>query len=354
MGPVTPLLAVSKSVRATHGAVRELWFGTPDGPERATVLAHGIPFVGVPVARMPRYISTEWLTLPWRYHQALSLARRALLQERVDVVVSVGGFTAVPVIRAAANMGIPCITHQLDRLPGLANRFVADRCERVTSSFAYATSPFGREVPIEQIPTPTRFTLADIPARSQALRQLGLSLQKPTILCMGGGTGAQALNALVRDQAASWVARGWQVMLIAGRGKTIEGLDANMVLQKEFCSPEEMRLFYAATDVLVCRAGMGTLSEAVALRKPLVLVPIPESHQELNARAFAEAEAAIVLDQRDPGFVSRVEQAIARYLTDQAFAHLATGRLSHVLSVDQGEVLAEIVWDAARRHQGAV
>ena len=78
------------------------------------------------------------------------------------------------------------------------------------------------------------------------------------------------------------------------------------------------------------------------------------SHQELNARAFAEAEAAIVLDRRDPGFVSRVEQAIARYLTDQAFAHLATGRLSHVLSVDQGEVLAEIVWDAARRHQGAV
>lgn len=352
MGPVTPLLAVHDVLRKQHPELRVIWFGTPNGPERAVLLERGISFVAVPVAKFPRYVSWEAFAFPWRYAQALRLVRRVLKQEQIDVVVSAGGFTAVPVIRAASRLGIPCVTHQLDCLPSLTNRFVADRCERVTTSFVYSKPPFGTSVATERIPTPTRLQLEDLPARSQALRQLGLSVQKPTVLVMGGGTGAQAINFMVRDHAKQWVARGWQVILIAGQGKLVEGLDVSGIVQKEFCSPDEMSTFYAAADVLVCRAGMGTSSEAVALRKPLILVPIPESHQEVNARAFAEAEAAIVLDQRDPRFGEWVEKAIQRYLRDQPFARLTVDHMSRVLEVDHGEALAEVVRDVARRHAG--
>lgn len=351
MGPVTPLIAVYDALKATHPEVEALWFGTPNGPEREVVLEHGIPFVSIPVARLPRYWSSEWLTFPWRYWLGLRKARRVVRQETVQAVVSAGGFTAVPVIRAAARLGIPCITHQLDCLPSLTNRFVVDRCERVTTSFTYAKPPFGTKVETVQIPTPTRMRLEALPARSQALRELGLSVREPTILVMGGGTGALAINQMVQERVQGWRKRGWQVILIAGKGKLVPDVQGPGIIQREFFSAEEMRVAYAAADVVVCRAGMGTLSEAVALRKPLILVPIPENHQELNARAFTEVEAAIVLDQRDLEFGAWVEKAIHRYLRDPAFTRLTVDRMQRVIEVDNGEALAEVVWDVVRRRQ---
>lgn len=317
--------------------------GTPAGPEREIVQKQGLDFFAVPVAKIPRYFSRDLLLFPVQYVRALHAVRQLFRTHPVDVVVTAGGFTAVPVVRAAARLGIPCIAHQLDRLPGLANRFVADRCTRVTTSFTYDRPPFGRSVQTLSIPTPTQFSLQALPARSQALRELRLAANTPTILVMGGGTGAARLNELVAHRWRAWRRRGWQIISITGKGKKDVTIEHTGVLQLELCTPDEMRRLYAAADVLVCRAGMGTISEAVALRKPMVLVPIPANQQEVNARAFAEAEAAIVLDQRDENFESWVEKAIHRYLRDLPFARLTVDRAARVIETDNGEALSEVV-----------
>lgn len=343
LGPVTPLLAVYARLRERHPGLEAFWIGTPTGPEREIVQKQGLDFFAVPVAKVPRYLSKELFFFPFQYLRGLHAVRRLFRVHPVDVVVTAGGFTAVPVVRVAARLKIPCITHQLDRLPGLANRFVADRCVRVTTSFVYARPPFGASIHTTPIPTPTQFALQTIPARSQALRELGLSTDAPTILVMGGGTGAMRLNELVAERWQAWRARGWQIICITGKGKRETTIEDQGVKQCELCTPEEMRRLYAAADVLVCRAGMGTISEAVALRKPMVLVPIPANQQEVNARAFAEAEAAIVIDQRDPEFVSWVEKAIQRYVREAPFTRLTVDRATKVIETDQGEALATIV-----------
>lgn len=347
LGPVTPLLAVYARLRERHPDLDAFWIGTPTGPEREIVQKQGLDFFAVPVAKIPRYVSKDLMLFPFHYVRALHAVRRLFRVHPVDVIVTAGGFTAVPVVRVAARLGIPCITHQLDRLPGLANRFVADRCTRVTTSFAYAKPPFGASVPTTSIPTPTQFSLQGIPARSQALRELGLATDKPTILVMGGGTGAMRLNELVAHRWQAWRKRGWQIICITGTGKKDVTIENKGVIQFELCSPEEMRRLYAAADVLVCRAGMGTISEAVALRKPMVLVPIPANQQEVNARAFAEAEAAIVLDQRDADFESWVEKAVQRFLRDAPFTRLTVDRAARVIETDRGESLAAVVEEVA-------
>lgn len=352
LGPVTPLLAVYARLKELDPSLEALWFGTPDGPERTLMAAKRIPFVVIPIAKWPRHLSWKKILFPFHYLQALHLSRRALKYHQPDLIVTVGGFTAVPVVRAAARYGIPCVTHQLDRLPGLANRFLADRCARVTTSFAYARPPFGPKVITGQIATPVQFSMNELPARSQALRTLGLATTKQTILVMGGGTGALALNQLVDRNWQHWRKRGWQVIHITGTGKEGESIVDAGVVQKALCLPEEMRVLYAAADVLVCRAGMGTISEAVQLRKPMILVPMPASHQEANAKPFADAEAAIVLAQTDPMFDRWVEKAIQRYLRDAPFARLTVDRATNLLPTDQGEAFAQVIEEVIVENEG--
>ncbi len=343
LGPVTPLLAVHARLLERDPGLEALWFGTPDGPERALVEARGIRFVPVPVAKIRRFWSWEQLLLPWRYLQALRLVRRVLRHERPDVIVSAGGFTAVPVIRTAARLGIPSLAHQLDWLPGLANRFLADRCTKVTSSFSYQDPPFGKGIPVQPVPTPVQFSLHELSARSQAVRQLGLATGQPVLLVMGGGTGATAINDLVARSRADWRRRGWQVIHLTGKGKMGEALTGAGVVQKEFCLPEEMRTLYGAADLVVMRAGLGAISEAVALRKPMVLIPLPGSAQEANARVFAEAGGALVIPQAQPGFDGWVTKAIQRCLRDAPFVRLTVDRAAKVMETDRGEALAEEV-----------
>lgn len=340
LGPVTPLLAAHERILEQDPGCQALWFGTPDGPERALVEARGIPFVTVPVAKWPRFLSWDRLLFPFRYLQAVQRVRRILRQERPDIIVSAGGFTAVPVVRVAARLGIPCLAHQLDWLPGLANRFLADRCTKVTSSFAYDVPPFGKRVSVEMIPTPVQFSLDDLPARSQAVRQLGLVSARPILLVMGGGTGATSINDLVTRSWLSWQRRGWQVIHLTGKGKLGESLTGPGIIQKELCLPEEMRVLYGAADLVVMRAGLGAISEAVSLRKPMVLVPLPGSAQEANARAFAVAGGALVIPQAQEGFDLWIEKAVQRLLRDAAFARLTVDRAAKVLETDRGEALA--------------
>ncbi|MBP9747540.1 UDP-N-acetylglucosamine--N-acetylmuramyl-(pentapeptide) pyrophosphoryl-undecaprenol N-acetylglucosamine transferase [Patescibacteria group bacterium] len=351
LGPVTPLLAVWDRLREEDPALEGVWVGTPDGPERELVRARGFAFLALPVAKIPRFLSWGLVAFPWRYARAWWRARRFLRKERPDLIVSAGGFTAVPVIRSARGLGIPCLAHQLDALPGLASRFTAPWCDFVSTSFTYDRPPFGSDVITEVLPTPVQFSLDRLPSRARALRELGLDPQKPAILILGGGTGAQALNQLVDQVYESWLARGWQLVHLTGRGKNQTPLAHVGVVQRELCLPHEMALVYAAVDVVVCRGGMGTISEAVELRKPMVIVPIPQSHQEANARPFTQAEGALVLDQRDSAFAERVERAIERYLRDPAFARRTVDHAQDVLPTDQGQALAQVIQELLSAHE---
>jgi len=340
LGPVTPLLAVARTLRK-HREIKCVWVGTPEGPEVSLIKAEKIPFFTLTSVKWPRYFSLGWFTLPFRWFAVRRSARRLVRDLRPDGVVSMGGFTALPVIRAAARAGIPCFTHQLDYQPGLTNRLLARACISVTTSFEYQERPFGERVCDEPIPTPVRFSLKDVPSRETAAHALGLNPRRPIVFIYGGGQGAQALNEHVARRLDAWLTFA-QVIHVTGLGKAPAARKKRAgYVTRPLLNSEEMLQAHALADIEILRGGIGSLSEVAALKKAAFVVPMPDSHQEANAHAFEEQGAALVFDQRSPTFDDDLVSS-AQLLLDDAKERGEMGeRANAFFPTDVGLALAE-------------
>lgn len=342
LGPVTPLLAMVRTLKKMDPSIRFTWIGTPTGPEGELMKEEGIPFFSLPVVKLTRYPSISWIRLPVDWMRVRYLAGKKLDELKPDVIVTVGGYTAVPVVYAASKRGIPCATHQLDLLPGLANRKIAPLCESVTTSFEYERAPFDGYISDERIATPSRFSLEHLPSRAKAARHFDLDPKKPILLVFGGGTGAQALNRWVDDMRKKLLSF-TQIIHLTGRGKnpgwkSQSGYFVTELLTNEMCEA------YAAADLVISRAGFATLSEMTAgLKKATIVVPLPGTEQELNARAFEERASVVIVPQDRENFADELLET-ARLLLQDKDERLAMGERAHAfMPVDDGSSLAKRV-----------
>lgn len=332
MGPVAPLLTVVNQIRKQRLLWDLLWLGTHEGPEGKVIQDHSIPFFPITTAKIPRYPSLRWITFPFDFLKACREVYRIFKRQRPDLIVTVGGFTAVPAVMVGFCLGITSYAHQYDAHPTWTNRLIAPFVKKMTSSFIYKTSPFFLQSECKQIATPTRFQLSMLPTKDEGLAYFKLAQDKPTVLVIGGGTGATALNTAYEVMKDKWL-KDVQVIHVAGKGK------ATMADSYEFLSASEMAMAYAASDLVVTRAGMGSLSELMSCEKPMVIVPIPNKNQQENARKLQEHDAAIVLDQSRPGFASMLYGSVMALIKSPADARTLTRYYPEVLKTDQGEEL---------------
>jgi UDP-N-acetylglucosamine--N-acetylmuramyl-(pentapeptide) pyrophosphoryl-undecaprenol N-acetylglucosamine transferase len=347
LGPVTPLIATARALARLEKNLQFFWIGTPTGPERALAEAEGMQFSSLPVVKLPRYPSLKWLTLPFDWLRVRHLAAVELERVKPDVIVSVGGFTATPVMIEAVRRGIPCVMHQLDLRPGLSNRRVAKLCSSVTTSFEYERPPFGEWVSDERIASPVRFQRADLPTRTAAARHFGLDSKQPVTLISGGGTGAQALNQHVGRTIAEWL-KLTQVIHLTGRGKS-DGLKERPGYVVRELLVEDMGHAYALADLAVSRAGFASLAEMTAsLAIPTIAVPLPGTEQEENARAFEEQKALIVVEQSHPRFDDEVLSAARLMLSDADICRELGENAQAFLPTDDGTALARRVLKALK------
>lgn len=327
MGPVTPLLAVAEEWKAQNPEVEFLWVGTKNGPERRVVQDEGIRFLYLPVARFPRYLSLELLLLPFRLMHAFIVAWSIIGRERPSLVASAGGFTGVPLIFAASLRGIPTWTHQQDARPLLSNLLVMPFVRRITVAWQGSLKHFPAQK-TKWVGNPVRRSMLE-GKKDEAHDLFGIDLRIPTVLVFGGGGGAMWLNHMMGSIGASFNGDA-NIIHITGKGKKTNHL-ANIgprYFVTEFLS-EEMAHAYAAADVVVARAGMGTISELAALKKAAVLIPLPHSAQEQNVLQIKEVGAAMVLDQRQ-ATTGDLKAAIANLLQNKE-RRIAIGERMHAL-----------------------
>lgn len=340
LGPVTPLLAVADRLVESDEELRIAWAGTDSGPERSLIEAKRIPFTTVPIAKLPRYLSPKLLTLPFDYYRARKTAARILDAFRPRAVVSAGGFTAVPIIQEAYHRRIPCLAHQLDAKPLLSNRLVVRHCRYVTTSFPYDRNPFPDAPMIYHVPTPVRFMPEDLPSRTAACEYFGFDPNLPVLFTMGGGTGSVALNEAMWSIESSLPAN-VQVIHSTGKGKMVE-FEASRggYAQHEFFDGDQMKFAYAAADLVVSRAGFGAISECAALSKPMILVPLPDSPQELNVR---ELDGCVIPVIQGKSFHKTLHRMIVAMLEDQELRQDFGKHLHDHIPTDRGEVIANLV-----------
>ncbi len=296
LGPVTPLLGLVEYWRSHNKHVDIMWVGTVKGPEASLVTSQDIRFVSIASVKIPRYFTFYWFTLPFRLIYAFVEAWNVLKSEQPDVIVTAGGYVSVPLVVLGRFMGIRSWVHQQDVLPGLANKIMARFATKISTTFEASKDAFptGRTEVTGNAVRPS--VLAG--SRERALKKFGLKKDRKTLLVLGGGGGAAWLNESVSAIAGD-LTKNWQVLHVTGRDKYHMVNVSDQYYVAEPLINDGMDDAYAAADVVLCRAGLGTITELAAVGKPSIIVPIPDSHQEMNAFHLYEHQAALILDQTE-------------------------------------------------------
>jgi UDP-N-acetylglucosamine--N-acetylmuramyl-(pentapeptide) pyrophosphoryl-undecaprenol N-acetylglucosamine transferase len=344
-GSATPVLAVASELRARIPDVELLYVATRDGPEASLAAEEGIPYVGIETGKLRRYWDTRNLTDVGRIVQGVGQSLAQVQRFRPDVAMGAGGFASVPPLAAAGLLRVPVLIHQQDVIPGLANRLLVPFATRVTVSLpdTLPKFPHGRSV---LRGNPVRRRVLEGRA-DEAFRLLGLQAGLPVVLATGGGTGALSLNRLVAAAAPKLIER-CQIVHLTGRGRGVEAPDLGPRYQQHEFLVDEMAHLLAAADVVITRAGLGTLSELSVLGRPSIVVPLPRSHQAANAAAFARTGAAIAVDQDDLSPES-LAQLVLNLLADDPRRQQLVAAMRRIMPRDAAARIAEDVLAIARR-----
>lgn len=334
MGSVTPLLAVWEAWKKIDPSVEAVWVGTSRGPEREVVEAQGIPFLTLPVARLPRYPSIEWLTSPFTFLLGCWKAVRILSSQKVNLVASAGGYTAVPMVYAAKFLGVNVWVHQQDVELTKTTKLTVPFADFVTVAWERNRNDLGDRVKL--VGNPVRPSLLQ-GSRERAHEEFKISKHKPTVLVVGGGTGSAWINAAL-DQIASELTKEANVIHLTGRGKSIESRHSDHHV-REFVDGE-MADALAVADVVVCRAGLSTITELAALSKATIIIPLPDSPQRANADMVADA--SVVLDQRHTTPAQLLE-AIVLILNDEPRRRDLGAKMYGKLRTDIADELVEML-----------
>lgn len=293
LGSVNPLIAVYEEGKKRHPGWQWFWVGTEHGAERELVATLGLPYEWLPAAKLRRYLSWRNLIDPFLFIVAFWRSLLIIMTIKPDVILGVGSFLTVPVVWASALLRKTIIIHQQDIRPGLANKLSAPFARQITVSFESSLYDYSRQK-TEWIGNPVRSWL-EVGQAESAQKLWNLDKKYPTVLIMGGSSGATGINDWVW-QHVSELTKAANVIHLTGLGKSRRSLQKPRYTQIDFLQ-DDMAQALAAANLVVSRAGISTLTELAELRKAAILIPIPGTHQEDNARYFARAQAAIFLSQ---------------------------------------------------------
>ncbi len=314
-GHVFPALAVAERLRAEGAEVS--WMGTRRGLEARVVPERGLPIDWVEVSGLRGKGPGRWLSAPVQLLRALAQAWRILRRRRPDVVLGMGGFVTGPGGVAARLSGRPLLIHEQNRIPGLTNRLLKPLAVRVMCGFP-GTFPASDKVVVTG--NPVREALAEIPPPRERLA--GRS-GRPRLLVVGGSLGAaffnetvpQALARLPQEQRPHVHHQCGERHLEAARAAYAEaGVEAEVL---PFI--EDMASAYRWADLVLCRAGALTVAELAVAGSAAVLVPYPhavDDHQTANARYLADADAAVLVQQRELD-ADRLRRLLEELLSDR-------------------------------------
>ncbi len=293
-GHTSPLIATADALRRLDPDVEITCLGTPRGLENTVVPAAGYRLELIPPVPLPRKPSPDLLRVPGRLRGAVRETLEIFDRVQPDVVVGYGGYVSMPAYLAARRRRLPLVIHEQNALPGLANKVGARVATRVAVSFPGTPLPRAELVglPIRRMIS----TLDRAAMRTEARAFFGLDPDRPTLLVTGGSQGARRLNESISAAAPALGAAGVQVLHVVGsKGEASPAVSDVPYVVAHYV--ERMDLAYAAADLVICRSGASSLTEAAAVGLPAVFVPLPigNGEQTLNARTIVNAGGALMV-----------------------------------------------------------
>ncbi|MBQ6799612.1 MAG: undecaprenyldiphospho-muramoylpentapeptide beta-N-acetylglucosaminyltransferase [Bacteroidaceae bacterium] len=357
-GHIFPAVSIAGALKKKYPGTEILFVGAEGRMEMQRVPAEGYSIVGLPICGLDRKNPLKNITVLLKFIKSLWKARKIIKDFKPHAAVGVGGYASGPTLKTAALMGIPTLIQEQNSYAGVTNKMLAKGAERICVAYEGMERFFPKEK-IILTGNPIRQGLADNQTtREEGIRAFGLDPDKRTILIIGGSLGARTMNESVLRKL-DMIKQTDDVQFIWQTGKFYhqeiqEQLknhgELPMLYVTDFIS--RMDEAYAAADLVISRAGAGSISEFCVLKKPVILVPSPnvaEDHQTQNALALVKKEAALYIkDVEAPETL--IPQAIAT-VTDEALLEKLSLNIVQLAYTNSAEIIADEVYKLAKEFQ---
>jgi UDP-N-acetylglucosamine--N-acetylmuramyl-(pentapeptide) pyrophosphoryl-undecaprenol N-acetylglucosamine transferase len=347
-GHIFPAISIANALRKIDPETEILFVGAEGRMEMEKIPAAGYKIVGLPVAGLYRSLTLKNISVLLKLFKSLKKAKKVIKEFGPDVVVGVGGYASGPVLRQAGRMGIPTLIPEQNSYAGVTNKLLSRRASSICVAYDGMEKYFPKEK-IIRTGNPVRQNFDDLDSlKEEALLIFNLKKEVPVILVLGGSLGAGTINNTLseninklKDSDCQWL---WQTgKYYFENVKALVSLSfSGNISVHGFIN--RMEYAYAAADIIISRAGAGTISELCLVGKPVILIPSPnvaEDHQTRNAEALSSRKAAVLIAD-DKAAEILVDEAI-KLVSDKSWREVLSSNIFKMADKEADVRIAEEV-----------
>lgn len=305
-GHIFPAIAIANALKSKLPDSEFLFVGAEGRMEMEKVPAAGYKIEGLWISGLQRKLTLSNLSFPFKVISSLMRAKKILRKFQPDAVIGTGGYASGPMLRVASKAGIPTLIQEQNSFPGITNKILAKRVNRICVAYDGMEKFFPKEK-IVFTGNPVRQDILNLEGkRPRGLEMFGLDASKKTLLVVGGSLGAKAINESMEIGLEKLAEKNIQVIWQTGKPfyaraqAAVKPFVGKGIVATDFIS--KMDYGYAAADIVISRAGAGAVSELCLVHKPCILVPLPtaaEDHQTKNAMSLVNHGAALLVKDAD-------------------------------------------------------
>jgi UDP-N-acetylglucosamine--N-acetylmuramyl-(pentapeptide) pyrophosphoryl-undecaprenol N-acetylglucosamine transferase len=356
-GHIFPAVSIANAIKEQHPEAEILFVGAEGRMEMQRVPAAGYQIIGLPVAGFDRKHLLKNISVLIKLMKSQIKARRIIKEFKPDAAVGVGGYASGPTLKVAGSMGIPTLIQEQNSYAGVTNKLLAKKACKICVAYEGMERFFDKEK-IILTGNPVRQNLLNQQmSREDAIRSFNLDPTKKTVLIVGGSLGARTINNCVlngldqiRQSGVQFIWQTGKFYINEAKEKIGQAENYPMLHTTDFIT--DMAAAYSAADLVISRAGAGSISEFCLLGKPVILVPSPnvaEDHQTKNALALVAKDAALYIKDAEAS-EKLLKTAIETVQQPETLKKLSTN-IAKLAFKDSANTIAEEVWKLALKYR---
>lgn len=302
-GHIFPAVSIANAIKELYPDTEILFIGAEGRMEMQRVPAAGYKIIGLPVAGFDRKHLLKNISVLIKLFRSQLMARKIIKDFNPHAAVGVGGYASGPTLKMAGMMGIPTLIQEQNSYAGVTNKLLAQKAEKICVAYEGMERFFDKDKIILTGNPVRQGLLSKNISREEAIRSFGLAPEKKTILIVGGSLGARTINNCmmqgfdkIKESGVQFIWQTGKIYINEAKQAVKAYEELPMLHVTDFIS--DMAAAYSAADVVISRAGAGSISEFCLLGKPVILVPSPnvaEDHQTKNALALVNKNAALYI-----------------------------------------------------------
>lgn len=337
-GHVNPALAIADIIKANYPDSEIAFVGTPYGIENSIVPQAGYKLYKIKIEGVNGKKGIGKLKAYARAFTAQFSAKRVIKEFKPDIVIGTGGYACWPALKAAVEARIPTMLHESNSMPGMAVRKLQNDVDVIMTNFESTRDNLNPTANVVKVGNPVRSQGLTL-TRESARERLGIDAEKFVVLSFGGSLGAECLNDVALEYMKNFSALHENVLAYHVGGKNYyedakRKLEDNKLLEDGkntlISFTNELLVYMAAADVVICRAGAMTLTEVARMGKATVIIPsvnVTDGHQYKNAKSLADGGAAIMVEESELKNGARVSELLDRLYSDADFRAEMSARI---------------------------